>query len=509
MVVTFWADASSTAQFDNVSVKEMVADNSNVELLGPELVTDTGFDSAAAWTAGAGSSVSGGKANFVNASAQLFQAASVSIGRRYQMTVVVSSVSAGTIQARLFGGGSFALPAAGTYTFIDTVTTANTNVGISASSATAEVDNFSVKEVTADAISYFPSGVPMINDRGYHAYGALTNLAIQSSAFVDQAVWANDGCTVTANATLAPDGTATADTLTAHATTAEHRIYQTISSGNHGKSFFAKAGTASFISVSNGTAALCAVFNLATGVVSSATGVTATITPVGNGWYRCHVYDSAATIYIVANIGTTAANAVAQTLWLGASETVHLWQAQAFASGNFPDGGPIIPTGATTASIGASEMSQSSTFPAGDFIAFAVVANISPGAVASPASWGDATDANRLILNRDINGTAGYYARAAGVDTNAPSSLSANYGTGRVVIGVRRKDGKWTPFGRYGSTNEIGPETGLAGLPAVTKVSSGWWENGGTFRLNGINSEVSIKPGTMTNAELTTFMGTL
>jgi hypothetical protein len=74
------------------------------------------------------------------------------------------------------------------------------------------------------------------------------------------------------------------------------------------------------------------VFNLATGAVTNitGTGVTATATPVANGFYKCTINDAAnVTSFFVVGMADTAAHAVPGTTWTPAgTETVILWEAQ-------------------------------------------------------------------------------------------------------------------------------------------------------------------------------------
>jgi hypothetical protein len=116
-----------------------------------------------------------------------------------------------------------------------------------------------------------------------------TNLNNYSEQF-DNAYWIKNGTTVSANATIAPDGTLTAEKLIGTATTAIHllQLSSVTGSGSHTMSVHAKAGeyTRFAIRESNVTGH-GALFDLSAGTVITTASATATITPVGNGWYRC------------------------------------------------------------------------------------------------------------------------------------------------------------------------------------------------------------------------------
>lgn len=124
------------------------------------------------------------------------------------------------------------------------------------------------------------------------------NLLKYSSEF-DNAAWTKVNATITNNASLAPDGTFTADLLTETNAAGVHAIdnrlqgVAAITAGNYYTvSCYAKlaSGTRNLI-FSSGNAGVInftSIFNLSDGVVvGAASGVTATITNCGNGFYRC------------------------------------------------------------------------------------------------------------------------------------------------------------------------------------------------------------------------------
>jgi hypothetical protein len=123
---------------------------------------------------------------------------------------------------------------------------------------------------------------------------AEQNLLLQSQTF--NTTWATQAITLTANSTTAPDGTSTAYTATVNATSVEQRVRQSTSQSNstvYTYSVYAKANTVNFISLRNyylTASPVQAWFNLGTGALGTVqAGVTATITSVGSGWYRCTV----------------------------------------------------------------------------------------------------------------------------------------------------------------------------------------------------------------------------
>lgn len=135
---------------------------------------------------------------------------------------------------------------------------------------------------------------------------AEENLALESQTF-NTSSWTKQNSTITADATTAPDGTLTADKLIADTTSARHFLqaadpFRQYNAGSPSITYsvYAKAGEYNQLYFLNdsgydGVDQCYAFFNLTTGsvgtVVQGYTAITnATITSVGNGWYRCSVY---------------------------------------------------------------------------------------------------------------------------------------------------------------------------------------------------------------------------
>jgi hypothetical protein len=151
---------------------------------------------------------------------------------------------------------------------------------------------------------------------------APNNLLTSSESFNDTGAWSTYFVTVAANTATAPDGSRTADTLTFASTAIDyHSIFRivTVAAGlPYTLSVYAKAGTTSVFSMEfrGASAAPDVVYNLANGTVTSGAG---TITPVGDGWYRCSItkttVDTSDTIIFGTGLITTAG-------------TILLWGAQ-------------------------------------------------------------------------------------------------------------------------------------------------------------------------------------
>jgi hypothetical protein len=158
---------------------------------------------------------------------------------------------------------------------------------------------------------------------GVYRYGNH-NLGLRSQE-LDNASWGTKyQSSVSANATTAPDGTATADKLVESAANDAHGIEQAIT-GVAGKvyqwSVYAKpAGRSWFGTGVN--------FDVTNGVLGDiAAGFTASITSVGNGWYRCVWIGPAATSAIGFSFYLATSNSTFSYSGDGSSG-IYFWGAQ-------------------------------------------------------------------------------------------------------------------------------------------------------------------------------------
>jgi len=162
---------------------------------------------------------------------------------------------------------------------------AQMEVGSSATTYTRNNGGLFPARFDYDPVTLLPRGLLIEEQR--------TNLATYSEQF-DNAAWTKFNATVTANATVSPDGTVNADKLVEDATASVgHLISQgpTLTAVAHTYSVYAKASERNWICLLNNSIAnALAFFNLATGTIGTVgSGATATITNVGNGWYRCSI----------------------------------------------------------------------------------------------------------------------------------------------------------------------------------------------------------------------------
>ena len=183
-----------------------------------------------------------------------------------------------------------------------------------------------------------------VDSSGYIAT-SVANLLLQSEDF--GTTWANANTTETTNTVVSPDGTTTADTLTESAGFGLIRwITQNaniVTGTTYTLTVYAKKDTATVIQMTPasavGGANEWANYDLDNGVVgsvgTSVTGNDATITSVGNGWYRCKLTwvstatsASAGMFIILTNNNASAARTPGYSVAAGNEHSLYLWGAQ-------------------------------------------------------------------------------------------------------------------------------------------------------------------------------------
>lgn len=189
-------------------------------------------------------------------------------------------------------------------------------------------------------VSTYTANTVPINSDGLQSYVGLTNYITNGQAF-DNAAWTKGNLTVTADSTVAPDGTTTADTLTF--TNTIPSIRQGVGTSTTGQayttSWFMKRGTATDVK-----------FSIKDGI-----GGTQFVGPTSY-----FALTNSSTFSRI--IEPYTAQSSATELWMvntGGAGTMIAWQCQALI-GNFADGGPLVTTATGTPTL-------SFTFPNGSY----------------------------------------------------------------------------------------------------------------------------------------------
>ena len=144
---------------------------------------------------------------------------------------------------------------------------------------------------------------------------------------LDNGVWTLAGTTVTPNATIAPDGTTTADKVIANTALSQHRVDQTSTSTSGVQTLSAYLKTAGYGYTWMRIGSVGAVVNIANGVTGFiSSGVTVQSQDVGNGWRRVSITTSAGANEI-ARINMMPTSATADYSGDGTSG-IYIWGAQ-------------------------------------------------------------------------------------------------------------------------------------------------------------------------------------
>lgn len=331
-----------------------------------------------------------------------------------------------------------------------------------------------------------------------------TNLVLRSDEF-DNASWDKFG-TVTVNSTIAPDGLASADLITTDG--AQAQVFQgiTISSGATitGSCYFKQYGLVSpqivLLSNNNTTPYGRATFNISTGVISvaaealnGASNASASITPVGNGWYRCSV---TVTYPAVTAAGIRIAAA-------GASGSIFLWGAQ-LEAGSFPTSyiktvASQVTRAADSASmVGANfsswyNVSQGSFYveatpPSASQIAYVLIANTS---IYENSNYiGKFDSGGGGVGKRWVSGTNLGSAPQAVISSGTDIAVAQS----KLVYAYKANDFQFTGNGTSFGSDVIGQ------VPTPTSFWIG--SRDGTLNLGGTISKISYYPARLTNTQL-------
>jgi prepilin-type N-terminal cleavage/methylation domain-containing protein len=142
--------------------------------------------------------------------------------------------------------------------------------------------------------SILSSGSPYTFSSYAGTYSSSTNLLSYGQEF-NNASWGKVGVSVTPNLVVAPDGTLTGDKTIETNVTGTFYVLKEMDladSTNMTFSVYVKAAERTYVvltNIDNTDSYKITQFNLTTGAITASTHASASITSVGNGWYRCVV----------------------------------------------------------------------------------------------------------------------------------------------------------------------------------------------------------------------------
>ena len=337
---TMFTDAAGTTPVTAVEQPVgLLLDKSKGLALGSETVINGDCSSSTGWiSGGAGWTITGGQLVMTAAASsgivyQQYSDGRLTAGKTYKVTFDIVSVSAGSARIDLWGAttaNGVYFSTNGTKTCYIVAPSAPVGMQFTVSGPfTGTIDNISVRELPGNHASQSTAASrPVLSAR--------VNLLTYTEQF-DNAAWVNYQTSDAGNTTTAPDGTTTADTLTATAGTNARFIYQlapaVVSGARYTVSFSAKAGTQGAVQFcsSDGFDVVGYVnFNLSTGAIGTSSIYTGSISSQGNGWYRCTVTltatSAAAPNLVICMVADASATRAAS--WTAAgTETIFLWGA--------------------------------------------------------------------------------------------------------------------------------------------------------------------------------------
>jgi hypothetical protein len=360
---------------------------------------------------------------------------------------------------------------------------------------------------------YNAAGTPL----GILVEEARTNYALQSQTF-NNASWTKGNCAISADSVDAPDGTTTADTLTANAGSASHAMYsaRTVSGTNITLSVYVKKNTHRYVSlassVSGGTDWAAAVFDL-DGVTGEATqttgGTTGTVDATsqvdcGDGWFRL-----TSTITLAGNnnnlviefAGAATGNSHGSfgniTYNAAGTESIYVWGAQrevgAFETSYVPTTTVGVARNADIIQLATSSFPWSATNGMLVVKARPLIANSLGGAV----SVNDGSGNEEIVLYRDASGNLVYQVEDGGANQLAPLDSTANASNATaftMAAAYKANDFALSAGGGAAQTDTGGT------LPTVTTLEVG--ANQANNYFNGHIQWIKYVPRDVSDAEL-------
>jgi hypothetical protein len=359
-------------------------------------------------------------------------------------------------------------------------------------------------------------GLPISYGEGLLVEPAATNLAVRSQE-IDNASWTKSSATVSANATTAPDGSTTADTIVENAGVAFHNAALISVSFTAGTTYtwsaYAKKATGRdycrLTFENNGSSqGVQAIANLRAGTVISSnygggeTLVGANIESIGEGWYRVSVSGSLS-VGTLANLYLELHNGSAASYNGDGSSGVHFWGSQ-FETGAVATS--YVPTVAASSTRATDAVNvATSAYPHSD----------SAGTLVAWVRYRiRANTLSRRVFNIN-NGTSNestYFAASNVGDDGFYEEITdggASQGTPSTGIGILSLNGNKVA-GFYALNDfgvlvdgEVSAHTDTsATMPTLTNLQLGYAQDVASRELNGFILRFAYFPSRMTTAQL-------
>jgi hypothetical protein len=292
-----------------------------------------------------------------------------------------------------------------------------------------------------------------------------TNLVTYSEQF-NNPDWSKAETTITANAIASPDGYINADKVEATNTIGNYVNQSSTNTGTYTHSVYAKAGNVSSFTIlwASYSSGKGATFNLSNGTATTVGAtVTATITNVGNGWYRCTTTDTSANYIVLISLNNPTNTAIS------IGSYIYLWGAQAESGAYATSYIPTLGTSVTRVADAASKTSASALIGQTEgtiFVEFQK--NVGTDAANVVFSLSDGTSSNLIYYNLNSR-VIEFIAGGVTVATKDPVILAE--GTNKVAVYYKEND-----FGIYLNGVSIFTDTSGA-VPTMSKFNLGCFFN--------------------------------
>ena len=351
----------------------------------------------------------------------------------------------------------------------------------------------------ASGVARFDHNPVTFSSLGLLIEESRTNLLTYSEQFND-AAWTKTNSTITANANVAPDGTLTSDLFVPTTTNGVHAAAQTltVTAVAHTQSVYAKAGGYSWLTISMDGSNFV-YYDLLNGVLGTVgANHTATITPVGNGWYRCTATQtftagSRTVFYNVASANNTAS--FAGNGYAG----VFIWGAQlevgAFATSYIPTVASQVTRAADAASMTGTNFSSWYNAGQGTLYAEANTYSVSTGNRTSFAI-NDATLANRISVSHGSTKATVVNGGTTQMSQSIASVVFTDNTFSKVSVAYADNNGNASANGTLGTL-----DTAMT-IPVVTQLQIGTQVGLAVPVLNGTIKKLAYYPIRCTDAQL-------
>jgi len=374
-------------------------------------------------------------------------------------TAAITSVGNGWYRCSISGNASFTFFNIWVADADNDTSGASGNILIqSAQIETGDVATAYIPTTTA-AVSVGPvANVPRLDYLGSTCPRLLlepqrTNLAFYSEQF-NNAYWGKLNTSVDSNVTTSPDGYTNADRLKDDAVSGSHYVASSAITVTNATQYtftaYLKADTLTWARLELFSGGC--FFNLSNGTLGTASGVTATVTSVGNGWYRCSVMATSASTSAYPAVRLTTGNGVFG--YAGNGSGVYIWGAQ-LELGSFATS--YIPTLAASATRGAEKVAKIGITSLIGQTEGTIYFEINKTARTDSEyrfNLSDGSSDNWIFLGIEASNVPRFYVRAAastGVDFSG-SALSS--GTHKVAAAYKQND-----FVLYVDGVQVGSDT--------------------------------------------------